>query len=60
MSISVAAAPVRRGIFGGVGYEAGRVGVSVGYRYLSFHQGSYVVIQKLPLGVPIITANIRF
>ena len=47
-------------IFGGVGYEAGRVGVSVGYRYLSFHQGSNAVIQKLSLGGPIIAANIRF
>jgi hypothetical protein len=47
-------------IFSGVGYEAGRVGVSIGYRYLSFHQGSNAVIQKLSLGGPIIAANIRF
>ena len=39
-------------IFGGVGYEAGRVGVSVGYRYLSFHQGSNVAIQKCRWAVP--------
>jgi hypothetical protein len=47
-------------IFGGVGYEAGPVGVSVGYRYLSFHQDSNAVIQKMSLGGPIIAANIRF
>ena len=47
-------------IFGGVGYEAGPVGVSVGYRYLSFHQGSNVAIQKMSLGGPIIAANFKF
>ena len=47
-------------IFGGVGYEAGRVGVSVGYRYLSFHQGSNVAIQKMSMGGPIIAANFKF
>jgi hypothetical protein len=47
-------------IFGGVGYEAGRVGVSVGYRYLSFHQGSNAAVQKVSLGGPIIAANFKF
>jgi hypothetical protein len=47
-------------IFGGVGYEAGPVGVSVGYRYLSFHQGSNVAVQKMSMGGPIIAANFKF
>ena len=47
-------------IFGGGGYEAGPVGVSVGYRYLSFHQGSNVAVQKMSMGGPIIAANFKF
>ena len=46
--------------FGGVGYQTRSVGVSVGYRYLSFQQGSSAVIQKMSLGGPIITASFKF
>jgi hypothetical protein len=47
-------------IFSGLGYQAGQVGVSIGYRYLSFQQGSNSVIQKLALGGPIILASFKF
>jgi hypothetical protein len=47
-------------IFSGVGYQAGSIGVTVGYRYLSFQQSSSAVIQKMSLGGPIITASFRF
>jgi hypothetical protein len=45
---------------GGVGYQTGRVGVSIGYRFLSFQQGSSSVVPKMNLGGPIIMANVRF
>jgi hypothetical protein len=47
-------------IFSGLGYQAGQIGVTIGYRYLSFQQGSNSVIQKLALGGPIILASFRF
>ena len=47
-------------IFSGVGYQAGRVGVSIGYRYLAFNQGSSALIQRLAMGGPIIAANFSF
>jgi hypothetical protein len=47
-------------IFSGLGYQAGQIGVTIGYRYLSFQQGSHSVIQKLALGGPIILASFRF
>ena len=47
-------------IFSGVGYQANRIGVSVGYRFLSFQQGSSSVVQKMSLGGPIIVANFGF
>lgn len=47
-------------IFSGVGYQAGGFGVSVGYRYLSFQQGSNAVVPKLNLGGPIIVASFKF
>jgi hypothetical protein len=47
-------------IFSGLGYQAGQVGVSIGYRHLSFQQGSNSVIQKLALGGPIILASFKF
>jgi hypothetical protein len=46
--------------FGGLGYQTSRVGVSVGYRYLAFHQESSALFQKLSLGGPILAASISF
>jgi hypothetical protein len=46
--------------FGGLGYQAGILAVSVGYRHLSFQQGSNSLIPKLTLGGPIIAATITF
>ncbi len=46
--------------FSGLGYQTNRIGVSVGYRFLSFQQGSSSVVQKMTLGGPIIVANFRF
>jgi hypothetical protein len=46
--------------FSGVGYQSGRLGVSIGYRHLAFNQGSSAKIQKLVLGGPILAANISF
>ena len=46
--------------FGGLGYQTGRLGVSVGYRFLSFQQNSSSVVQRLTLGGPIIVASFRF
>jgi hypothetical protein len=46
--------------FGGVGYQSGRFGVSIGYRHLAFNQGSSARIQKLILGGPILAANFSF
>jgi hypothetical protein len=46
--------------FGGVGYQTGRISVSVGYRFLSFQQPSDAVISKMNLGGPIILATLRF
>ena len=45
--------------FAGIGYQTKRMGVSVGYRYLSFENGSKA-ITHLALGGPIIMANFRF
>ena len=47
-------------VFGGIGYQTERVGVSIGYRYLSFNQGSNATIQKLQLGGPLLAASFRF
>ncbi len=47
-------------IFSGVGYQTGRLGVSLGYRYMSFKQGSSAVVEKLNLGGPIMAVNITF
>jgi hypothetical protein len=47
-------------IFSGLGYQSEQVGVSVGYRYLTFQQGNSSVIQKLSLGGPIIVASFKF
>lgn len=46
--------------FGGIGYQTRAVGLSLGYRYLAFEQGSSAVIPKLRLGGPIIVANFTF
>jgi len=46
--------------FSGLGYQTDRIGVSVGYRFLSFQQSSNSVIQKMSLGGPIIVANLKF
>jgi len=46
--------------FGGLGYQTGQLGVSVGYRFLSFQQDSSSVVQRLTLGGPIIVASFRF
>jgi len=47
-------------ISSGVGYQAGSIGVMVGYRFLSFQQSSSAIIQKLSMGGPIIAASFRF
>jgi hypothetical protein len=46
--------------FGGLGYQANRIGVSVGYRFLSFQQASNSIVPKMALGGPIIVANFKF
>jgi hypothetical protein len=46
-------------IASGLGYQTGRVGVSVLYRYLSFEQGSSVV-KHLDMGGPMIMVNFTF
>jgi hypothetical protein len=46
--------------FSGLGYQTDGIGVSVGYRFLSFQQGSSSVVQKMTLGGPIVVANFRF
>ena len=43
-----------------MGYQAGSIGVTVGYRFLSFQQASSAVIQKMSMGGPIIAASFRF
>jgi len=46
--------------FGGIGYQTRLLGLTLGYRYLSFQQGGSAIIQKLALGGPIIVADFRF
>ena len=47
-------------IYSGVGYQTGWAGVSLGYRYLSFHQGSSALIQNLSFGGLYLAGNFRF
>lgn len=46
--------------FGGIGYQTQRVGLSIGYRYLSFQQSGGAVVQRLAMGGPILTVSFRF
>ncbi|HEY6432947.1 MAG TPA: hypothetical protein VIZ17_13280 [Acetobacteraceae bacterium] len=45
--------------FAGIGYQTKRLGLSIGYRYLSFEKGS-AAIPHLALGGPIVAANLSF
>jgi hypothetical protein len=44
----------------GLGYQTGWAGVSVLYRYLSFEQGSNVVVRHVNLGGPMLMTNFTF
>lgn len=47
-------------VFSGVGYQIGRLSLSIGYRHLNFNQGSSDKVEKLSMGGPILTASISF
>ena len=46
--------------FAGIGYHLTGVDLSLGYRYLSFHQGGNAIIQKLQVKGPILVATFAF
>jgi hypothetical protein len=47
-------------VAGGLGYQAGRAGVSLTYRYLSFEQGRGSLVHHLSLGGPMVAVNFNF
>jgi len=47
-------------IASGLGYQAGSVGVSALYRYLSFQEPSGAVVQRLTLGGPMLMVDFKF
>jgi hypothetical protein len=46
--------------FGGLGYQTGSVGVSLGWRYLSIDQGSKAVVQDMTMSGAYLAVNFRF
>lgn len=47
-------------VFGGVGYQTGPVGVQLGYRYLSFDQGSRDLVQDVSMRGAYLALNYSF
>lgn len=45
---------------GGIGYQTGWAGVTLGYRHLSYEQGGSALIQNLTLSGPFIAVNFTF
>ncbi len=46
--------------FSGVGYQTGWAGVQLGYRYMSFDQGSGSLVEKLSMGGAYLAVNFTF
>ena len=46
--------------FSGIGYQTGWAGVSLGYRYMSFNQGSSDLVEKLSMGGAYLAVNFTF
>ncbi len=59
VDVGTGASNVTWQVFTGIGYQTRRFGISVGYRYLSFENGSKA-ITHVTLGGPIIAANFSF
>lgn len=47
-------------VFSGIGYQAGWAGVQLGYRYMSFDQGSGSLVEKLSMGGAYLALNVTF
>lgn len=46
--------------FSGIGYQTGWAGVQLGYRYMSFDQGSGSLVEKLSMGGAYLAVNFTF
>lgn len=47
-------------VFSGIGYQSGWAGVQLGYRYMSFDQGSGSLVEKLTMGGAYLAVNFTF
>ena len=47
-------------VFSGIGYQSGWAGVQLGYRYMSFDQGSGSLVETLSMGGAYLAVNVTF